>query len=277
MDQKRLLELLNQYLQEDPYHSFHVGKDESGGDILILEDLKVLEESIAVPLQEALNQYEESGGDIDRTVDWISRSIESGRAMMEMLEGDPRETGNIVLRIHDIGILRENKGVPHVDYLDMTMLFYRIAGDGDHYISKVIDSTEFAQIGLRKMELFAIAKDNTMELFPFFMRTLNIPHHFEITNTIRTDGAISMLYDNGLRLLADQYETDVIIYPVSEDYIIAVPYLEEGDDYRSTIREKYQKEFRELRQAAIEEGEIPLSDKVHIYGRETGGIAVVEF
>lgn len=90
-----------------------------------------------------------------------------------------------------------------------------------------------------------------------------------MTNEAKTNGAITILYPNALKNLADRIHSDVVILPSSVHEVILLP-LQRDHNVKELRDAVYEINRREL------DREDFLSDNVYLYRRDTGSIEIAD-
>ena len=141
------------------------------------------------------------------------------------------------------------KDVPHREFQDLSIIYKWVVNREKDGVASILIRNDLAErLGFSEMELYKIALENTKEIFPptikpmtevimeifmkngapdgmFGMTFGDIPPNeqmYVISNDVGINGAISMLYTDGLDELAKQVESDLYIMPSSVHETIAV-------------------------------------------------------
>ena len=178
--------------------------------------------------------------------------------------------------------------MPHVDYLDMTIIFY-IKVDDDHYAQITNDLAEL--LNADTDDLMLAAMENTPRILgasvrgifdqinyslskagsPFLfgeLDNIDVPL-MVLTNNINTYGASTMLYTNLMKEIANRLNTDLYIIPCSIHELILAP-VEAAQDVNYMIEMISNVNDTELPKEEI------LSYSLYQYKRETNEITIVE-
>lgn len=147
------------------------------------------------------------------------------------------------------------KEIPYREYLDLAII-YRIkaanVNEGEGIASAILNNNILEIIGFSEKDLFSIASANTKKLFPptieniediLMKRSAALPLDevniqnldyaipmFVLSNSCMVNGAASMLYEEGLKVIADALDSDLYILPSSVHEVIVIS-AKEGDPY----------------------------------------------
>jgi hypothetical protein len=147
----------------------------------------------------------------------------------------------------------QNKGlldsIPNRPYQDLSIIYRWLVDQSHDGISSTIINDALAEkIGMKEEDLYQFAIENTKELFPPTVKSMNevirdmfakdgMPEDmfemmidempddramYVISNERGINGAVSMLYENELHRLAERLGTDLYIMPSSVHEVIAV-------------------------------------------------------
>lgn len=187
------------------------------------------------------------------------------------------------------------RNVPHIKYLDLSIIFC-LSFKGDGYMTVTINN-KLMEIWEKSIEeLYEQAKKNTQSLFGMLFKTMNevlielakeklkdeqeidkvnkllAEEEFNIlhvlTNKIGINGAAVILYDNVLKMIAEELESDLIIIPSSIHEVLILAFRE--DLSMSELKEMVHN---------VNKSEVPivdiLSDNVYRYSREDDKVYIV--
>lgn len=142
------------------------------------------------------------------------------------------------------------ESVPHREFCDLSVTYRIFLGMEEESIVSVLVSDQIAEMaGMTEQQLYEKAAIDTKKLFPPTVTDINselgdimalagmdgeaaeayfdeIPMElpmYIISNSIRINGAVSMLYEEELHGLAESMGTDLYILPSSIHEVIAVP------------------------------------------------------
>lgn len=183
--------------------------------------------------------------------------------------------------------------VPHIDFLDMSVIFQAVLDSSDGVCSFRITNNIMNQYGLPLVdELYDIALRNAVRIFPVKVNSLMniisemmsesnaVPPYSEdddfckmtvLTNTKGVNGAAVMLYPGVLKGVADRFESNLVILPSSIHEFIAVPDMSDGkgdvDTFISMVKE--------VNATQVQADEI-LADNAYMYDRKKDRIYNLE-
>lgn len=147
--------------------------------------------------------------------------------------------------------------VPHREFNDLSIIYRGIIDRREGIVSSTLIDNSFAEmLGLTERDLFTLAVVNTQRLFPPVIKSITevikellikkgIPvmvadtmvkdidddePMYVITNSMKINGAASVLYENNLHELAERLESDLYLIPSSVHEMIAVS-TKIGDPY----------------------------------------------
>ena len=139
--------------------------------------------------------------------------------------------------------------MPHRDFLDLSIIYRRIVRMDEGGIASIPIKTNYAEkLGFSEEQLFELASKNTKRLLPPVVTSMNdvirkifmkdgmppeiadmmlgeMPPEqqmYVISNNKGINGAVSMLYEDGLHDLAEKLGSDLYIMPSSIHEVIAV-------------------------------------------------------
>lgn len=182
------------------------------------------------------------------------------------------------------------KDVPHIQFLDMAIVFYcLISMDFDVGNATIlIHNSHLSYWDIDLKELFEIAKKNTRKLLPARLSNMNdvlrdlsekhmlfppfqpdedIYPMFVLTNQNNLYGAACILYEDLLKDYARQTETDFYILPSSIHEVILIPAVDPD------CQQELSRMVREVNHSQLLEEEI-LSDHAYYYSRESNEITM---
>ncbi|MEH2932749.1 DUF5688 family protein [Candidatus Ventrimonas sp. KK005] len=195
---------------------------------------------------------------------------------------------------------KENKAslrnVPHIRYFDLSIVFC-LSFKGDGYMTVTINNNLMETWEKSVEELYEQTKKNTPILFEKSFKSINevllglvkerlgdnqneldkmekllaeqeIISLYVLTNKIGINGAAVILYDNVLKMIAEELESDLIILPSSIHEVLVLVYWREGDIIK--LKEMVHD---------INRNEVPmtdiLSDNVYRYSREDDKVYMI--
>lgn len=180
------------------------------------------------------------------------------------------------------------KEIPHIDYLDLTIVFYALVSNKPFESSSIlIRDNHMRHWGVGVDELYEIASENTPKLLEYELRDLasvvqelvskNANEEmmaiaegefqdeesamFVLTNKIKLNGASTILYKKVLENFAEQLNCDLYIIPSSIHEVLLIPNKTDLDtDYLNAL-------VKEVNAADLSPEEI-LSDHLYYYSRK---------
>lgn len=180
------------------------------------------------------------------------------------------------------------ESIPHVDYLDMEVIFY-IALSGDSFA--LITNELLEKLGVDTNDLMLAATENTPKKLGFSFRGIlsaiaeymGLPMTpddivmdsecpmYVATNDYCYNGSGVLLYENLMKNIAEKFQSDIYIIPCSVHELIivkedAIP-IENISDVKDMISCVNQNE--------VEEKDV-LSDSLYKFSRETGEITIIQ-
>lgn len=172
------------------------------------------------------------------------------------------------------------KGVPHIRYLDLAIVFYCLISliPGESATIQ-IHSNHIRHWDVTPEDLLVLAKENTPKLLPYYLDDIfsiltdlgdlleyskkRTQPLFVLTNSEKLFGAAAILYPNLLSSIANRMERDFILFPSSIHEVLLLPVSKE------TPLSNYHSMITEINQTHLEPEEI-LSDHAYFYNRKTG-------
>lgn len=130
--------------------------------------------------------------------------------------------------------------VPHVSFLDLSIIFYYLYDSTDSGNATILIRKEHLDFWkINADDLLQIAKENTPKLLPHTLNSMldilagikaDVPMDtddllpmYVLTNTTNNFGAAAMLYDDVLKSFADRKNSDFYILPSSVHELILIP------------------------------------------------------
>ena len=133
--------------------------------------------------------------------------------------------------------------IPHIPFLDLSIVFYLFFDDGTTCFSSLVYHDHLKEWQMTKEELFPLALKNSQKLLPSTIRNMadvvrqmassEIDHLEEelieddtlyiLTNTSEFHGAGCLLYPGQLKSFADSLESDLIVLPSSIHEVLLTP------------------------------------------------------
>lgn len=133
------------------------------------------------------------------------------------------------------------EGMPFIPYLDLAIVFYVLFRVDESGIATIPITNELAHFwNTNAQELYHLAKNNAKELLPASFKPIHVvieelmgrPYEegmpatdimYILTNSLRTFGAASMLYEEVLEQIAGQLGESFFILPSSIHELIIIP------------------------------------------------------
>lgn len=172
------------------------------------------------------------------------------------------------------------EGCPYIPFHDLAVSFrYLVKQDADGIASAILREKEMELWNLTTDEVFRLARENTMRLFPMRLAKLNdmipigltelaeCPDMYVLTNRQQINGATSILYTNVLEQFAEQVESSFYILPSSIHEVLLLP------DCSSMDADYLRKSVREINACAVADMDY-LSDNVYYYDRKDKSVHV---
>lgn len=177
------------------------------------------------------------------------------------------------------------KDVPFIPYLDLAIVFaFLVDVDRDDSMASILIHESHLKVWEKtKEELYEIANENTPKLLPKDMNTLDnvlisllgySPYQnegksiplFVLTNDLKTNGAASMIYENLLKSISLEMDSDLYILPSSIHEVLILP--------ASFIIEKAVLDamVKEVNATEVASNEI-LSDHAYYYSRKENAVS----
>ncbi len=179
------------------------------------------------------------------------------------------------------------KGVPHVRFQDLAILFYcMLYADGHNQANILIHNEHLPIWGITEEELFRTAKKNTPKLLPpqmiameQFLQEIKQELPLEqleeldekegetlyiLTNRYRSNGATVLLYDGLLQKLAEHFHKDLVIIPSSIHEVLLCPV----DTPDVDAIETYNRMVEEVNETELADSDI-LADHIYYYSFAT--------
>lgn len=175
---------------------------------------------------------------------------------------DAIHEGNIVFQLinsnRNFGMLKDK---PHRKWLNLTIIYRAvITTQGEGFYSTVITNDIARSNGWDEEDLYRMAMKNAPMLLPLDM--LDVTDSFLIlTNEYRTMGAATVLYENILEELADDYDDNLYLIPSSIHEMLVLPAGEHDSQGLKNI-------LMECNRNVLDVHEI-LSDTVYCYEKDS--------
>ena len=184
------------------------------------------------------------------------------------------------------------QSLPHIPFLDLSIVFYLMFDDGETCFSSDIDERQLTRWEMSIDELFSLALENSLSMLPPTVRSLsdvirgmaaahlgdeydadliaklvseqNVSQPLYIlTNTAEFHGAGCLLYPGQLKNFADAAESDLIVLPSSIHEVLLTP------DRGSSRHSFFSNMVSQINEDEVRREE-QLSDHIYLYSRESG-------
>lgn len=172
------------------------------------------------------------------------------------------------------------EGCPYIPFHDLAISFrYLVKHDEEGIASAILREKEMELWKLTTDEIFRLARENTMRLFPMRLAKLNdmipigltelaeYPDMYVLTNRQQINGATCMLYRDVLEQFAGQVESNFYILPSSIHEVLLLP------DCCGMDADYLRKSVREINAYAVADMDY-LSDNVYYYDRKDKTVRV---
>lgn len=181
------------------------------------------------------------------------------------------------------------EAIPYTKYLDFAIIYYvRYENDDIGVGSILIHKSHLEEWGCTTQELARLAEENTPRLYPLAVSTMesvlkecmgcmegfppdgeDFPAAIHImSNHAKTNGAITILYQDALKNYADRIHSDVVILPSSVHEVILLPL--KGNDNFDNLRNM----VHEVNHTHLAREDF-LSDNIYLYRRDNGNIEII--
>lgn len=224
--------------------------------------------------------------EIVRQLAEIYRSADCRKSMnMEFFRDFDKVKDNICYRLigkkQNEKMLRE---IPHIDYLDLTVCFFYAFKEAPMGAASILIHQSHMELwGVSVLELLELAKKNTPRMFPGTIFSMDevledcldgreredreyaeflqqIPMKI-LSNTVKINGAVSVLYEGMLEKIGEQYGRDFYVLPSSVHELILIP------DTDDRTAEELKEIVMETNRTQVAPEEV-LSDSVYYYCRK---------
>lgn len=186
-------------------------------------------------------------------------------------------------------------GVPSREFHDLSVIYRWVVETTPDAVGSIIVTDNLAEMaGMTEEELFRCAVENTRRLSPVSIKSMDevifglvsAPPEMKdifmqegnpketiwvISNEMRVNGAVSMLYEENLHQLAEKVGDDLFIFPSSIHEVIAMPAEMAGKNLNP---EYLAKMVHEVNMESVELEE-RLSNSVYHYDRNARSIALL--
>lgn len=231
-------------------------------------------------LDQLYNQYK-NGCNIGEIVNLIVRTYHMHHLSISIDFDDLKNYNSIRTKIaYKLINAESNKelltAIPHMMVMDLAMVFYIHLEANEKILTSAMITNQhmhFWEVSFNQLREDALR--NTPKLYPPVMKHINkilsedpafktmldsndsLLPVFSLSNDLGINGASCMLYPDIMKRYADMMETDIIIVPLSLNWVFFLPAdAISYDEVRSIMTKSYiPKEMR-------------LSDKIYLYSRE---------
>lgn len=173
--------------------------------------------------------------------------------------------------------------VPHIDFLDLSIIFICIVkNERKEIVGSITIQNDFLdEWGVTTNELYELAKENMKRELPSITMSLSellgidMPENnlIMISNNNKNFGAAAILYDDTLERLAKQCDSDLFILPSSIHECLALPVCSADDinDTAATIKGT----IEDVNKTMVSEKEF-LSDNLYFYSKDKNTLKIFE-
>ena len=192
---------------------------------------------------------------------------------------------HVVCRLVNYELNKEMlESVPHWRFLDLVILFYyQVSADSNGAANTLIHNAIFEDWGISLDELYLQAKSNTQKLLGCKFSSLNNVlkevtseelsmtddnmQMYVLTNRYNMNGAYTMLFDNVIKDISDNLNSDLFILPSSVHELLIVPAIS------GTDKEEFDFMVKAVNASELKPEDI-LSDHAYRYNRSTNSITM---
>ncbi len=162
---------------------------------------------------------------------------------------------------------------PFIMFHDLAITIrYLAKKDEEGIASVIVTNRELKNWGISKEELYCIAKENTLRLFPPVIERVDkllielgckedvspTDNMYILTNDVGVNGATSMIFEDTLKEFALEHSADIYIIPTSIHEVVLIP------EKNNVIKEKLQDMLEDINKYVITSLEY-LSDTIYKY------------
>lgn len=244
--------------------------------------LVFLEEGINISptiyLEEVYREFQE-GKDFHKIVQEVLEVYKSTRFSKgwetEELQSFNKIQGKILCKLINREKNREFlEDTPYISFLDLAIVCYVLIELKENGIATMpVKVSQLKMWGIEETELFRVAKENVQKQFPAELRQMKEviaemlgidvvqdeeDFMYVLSNEIRSFGAVCIIYDNILELIAGELKENYYIIPSSIHEVIIVP------ESKAPRKEEIEKMIKEINETQVEEEEV-LSNSVYFY------------
>ena len=151
--------------------------------------------------------------------------------------------------------------VPHIDVLDLSVIYRSVTETPDGGICSVIlNNTILEKLNLSEEELYELARFNTLNLYPLSTELIE-RHFYVLSNKMRVFGAVGMFITDEILKLAEMYEKSMYVLPSSVHEVFILPDFGQEKEYLESV-------VRDANECVVKGKDI-LSDSVYYYDINT--------
>ena len=151
--------------------------------------------------------------------------------------------------------------VPHIDVLDLSVIYRSVTETPDGGICSVIlNNTILEKLNLSEEELYELARFNTLNLYPLSTELIE-RHFYVLSNKMRVFGAVGMFITDEISKLAEMYEKSMYVLPSSVHEVFILPDFGQEKEYLESV-------VRDANECVVKGKDI-LSDSVYYYDINT--------
>jgi len=220
-----------------------------------------------------------------------SRTVRNTKFLLDFEEVKDKIIMSVVSKDRNLKMLEE---LPHIDYLNLAIIFSILVDryDGGIYTAK-INKSLLKTWDVEEEGLLSLAINNSVNLFPPSLFMLddviistidekdpvdllsvktelmcNMSSMFMLTNSVRIEGASTILYPGLLKQVADMLNSDLIVFPSSIHEILITRFDESFDisELKAIVKD--------VNKSAVRDEDI-LSSTPYLYRRATNDLAII--
>lgn len=289
-------ELLNRLDSSFVIHREHILKNNG----TVLDSLTLLNSdsrcSPVISLQMLFERLE-NGSSIPEICDYIE-SIMNTRLPVSVSRIDSLNCFQDLKKKITFRIISQEKNgdflqnVPWVPFLDLAIIFsLSIQSEGDLQISTVLTRAVSDAWNVSPDDLLVLAKENTPRIYPSVFKNLetvfedffpgsfsllpqpqdiSVPTLYIFTNASAHYGAACILYPDALKDLAEQFGSDLLIFPSSIHEVLMIP---DSSSFSKSDYDIFRSTILHVNQEAVLPEDF-LSDRLYRYDRTGGALTI---
>lgn len=222
---------------------------------------------ICINLNDLFEKYED-GATLENLADLIRENLAHAKncISLEEIEDYEEMKDKLFIRVSNANAnAHVLKNVPHLIYEEFAITAHLAVEVREESLSSALVTDQLLAVyGIRKEQLFADAKKNSVRLFPpaIFECGMDEEHCLcALTNEQKINGAAVMFYEGMLEELSDSFDCDLLVIPSSIHEMILVPYrqADQIDFYRHVLHD--------ANRSCVNEGEA-LSENIYLIMRD---------